>query len=333
MGLPALVIAVAGGNPWQALLAVLDGSLESSYARSETLIRMCPLLLAGLGVGIAFQAGVWNIGAEGQLYVGALAVAALMKPLGALPGALAVPIALSVAFVAGGLWGLAAAVMRTRRNVQEVISTIMLNFLAILLVSWAVHGPLAEASGRSPYSDALPRTLTLPLLMPPARLHAGVLIALALAAVAWVLLFRTIWGFKVRATGASTQASLHAGIDPERTIWSAMLVGGGFAGLAGAVELMGVTHRLFENFSPGYGYTAIAVALLGRLNPVGIAVAALLFGGLNAGASGMERDAGVDKVFVYVVQGIIICLVALQAARSAHRHSVSRTQVREQALQ
>lgn len=323
----ALVVVAAGGNPLQALNAVLEGSVESGYSIAETLIRTCPLLLAGLGVGIAFRAGVWNIGAEGQLYAGALVVTALMRPLGALPAGLAIPLALGVAFVAGGFWGWIAAVMRTRRNVQEVITTIMLNFLAILMVSWAVHGPLMEASGLSPYSDALPSSLTLPLLAPPTRLHLGVFIALALAGVAWAGLFRTLWGFKVRTVGSAPQAAQHAGIDPEKTIWGAIWVSGGLAGMAGAVELMGVTHRLFENFSPGYGYTAIAVALLGRLNPVGVTLAAVLFGALQAGASGMERDAGVDKVFVYVVQGVIICLVAAQAARALRDRSSGATGV------
>lgn len=309
------VILLGGGNPSVAAGALIAGSLSGSYSQAETLIRACPLLLAGLGLAVAFRAGVWNIGAEGQLYMGALAVTALAGLLGDMPSLIAIPLAFAAAFIAGGFWAFIAAFLRTKRGVQEVISTIMLNFLAIQIVSAAVHGPLREPTGQFPYSDTIGVSLTLARLIPPTRFHTGVIIALVIAFIVWVMLFRTLWGFKLRTVGSAPEAAKHAGIPTERTIWSAMFISGGLAGLAGAVELMGVTHILFENFSPGYGYTAIAVALLGALHPVGIVASGLLFGALQAGASAMQRDAGISEVIVLVVQGIIIFAVALQSAR------------------
>lgn len=315
LALIAGIILLGGKSPAQGLAALVSGSLGGAFALAETAIRACPLLLAGLGVAVAFRAGVWNIGAEGQIYFGALAVVALAPVLGLLPAAAAVPAAFLVAAAAGGFWAWVPAFLRTRRGVQEVISTIMLNFIAIQLVSWCVHGPLKESSGQFPYSDEIPASLMLPRLLPPTRLHLGVLFAVAAAAVVWVFLFRTLRGFQLRAVGASPEAAAHAGIPTERSVWEAMAVSGALAGLAGAVQLMGVSHILFEKFSPGYGYTAIAAALLGGLHPVGVALASGLLGALEAGASAMQREAGISTVIVYLVQGVIILSVAHQAAR------------------
>lgn len=318
------IIALGGHSPARVLQALIDGSLAGSFPLAETAIRSCPLMLAGLGVALAFRAGVWNIGAEGQLYSGALTVVWMAPALSRLGPFAGIPLALVMSFVAGGLWAFIAAMLRVRRGVQEVISTIMLNFIAIQIASWAVHGPLRESSGQFPYSNEIPAVLQLPRLLPPTRLHMGVLLSLLAAAVVWVFLFRTVRGFHVRAVGASTEAARHAGIDPDRSIYLAMFLSGGLAGLAGAVQLLGVSHRLFEEFSPGYGYTAIAVALLGALHPIGVAASAALMGALDAGASAMQREAGVSSVLVNLVQGIIILSVALQAARKYSASAAKR---------
>lgn len=325
-----IIVMLCGGNPFEALFSLFRGSLEGTYSLAETLIRTTPLLLTGLGVGLAFKCGVWNIGAEGQFYIGALIVTALATLLGSLPHPISIIAALAAAFCGGGVWALIAAFLRTRRNVQEVISTIMLNFLALQIVSWAVHGPLKESTGRFPYSNEIPTSLMLSRLLVPTRLHFGVIIALATGVVVWIILFRTIWGFQVRTTGASLEAARHSGIHPERMIWSAMFVSGGLAGMAGAIELMGLTHILFEQFSPGYGYTAVAVALLGGLHPLGIAFSALLFGALQAGASAMQRDAGISAVLIYVIQGIIIFQVALQTTRPSTRRLIMSARALEE---
>lgn len=305
-----VVILAAGADPREAAIALARGSLQGSYSIAETLIRTCPLLLAGLGVAVAFRAGVWNIGAEGQLYMGALAVVWLADGLGALPYPVGIALALGAAAAAGAAWASIAAVLRAYRGVQEVISTIMLNFIAVQVVAWAVHGPLRESTRQFPYSDHLPDSLMLSRLLSPTRLHSGVIIALAATALVWLFLFRTVAGFKIRAAGSAPAAALHAGISPRKVVLQAMAASGALAGIAGAVELMGITGILFEEFSPGYGYTAIAVALVGRLNPLFVLPSALLFGGLQAGASAMQRDAGVNSVLVYLIQGIILLVVA-----------------------
>lgn len=317
----ALVLIAAGSTPGEAIGALLSGSLGSYNGRMEVLVRTCPLLFAGLGVGLAFKAGVWNIGAEGQIYAGALAAMAAAPVCKGLPALAGITLLLATSFAAGGCWAWIAAVLRTRRSVPEVISTIMLNFLAIQTTGWALHGWLRESSGQFPYSDPLPASLMLARLAPPTLLHLGVVFSFAAAGICWVLLFRTVWGFHVRTTGASVLAAEHAGVRVERVIWQAMLASGGLAGLAGAIEVMGVTGRLYENFSPGYGYTAVAVALLGGLHPAGIAAAALAFGLLQAGAGALQSEAGISSVFVYLVQGVIVLTVAVQAAHRVRERS------------
>jgi simple sugar transport system permease protein len=190
--------------------------------------------------------------------------------------------------------------------VNEVIGTIMLNFVALYTVSFVVHGPLMEAKKQFPQTDAVTESVQLVRLFPPTRLHTGFFYALLTACVLYVLLFRTTFGYRIRAVGLNPTASRYAGINVPFHIIAAMGVSGGLSGFAGAIELLGVTYRLYEDFSPGYGYTAIAVALLGNLHPFGVILAALLFGALNAGAGAMQRTAGVSAVMVSIIQAVVI---------------------------
>ncbi len=308
----SLVLIAAGANPLVALGALVQGAFGDGFALADTLLKTCPLVLTGLAVAIAFRAGAWNIGAEGQLLMGALAATAAAQATGDLPFGLAVAVALASGVAAGALWAGIAAALKVRRNVSEVIATIMLNFVAARLVGFAVHGPLMETGGRYPQSDLLPVTARLPML--GGALHAGILIAALLVPVVWFVLHRTALGFRWRATGDNPRATRVAGLAPERALTTAMLASGGLAGLAGAIEVTGVTGRLFEQFSGGQGYTAIAVALLARLHPGGVAAAALFFGALTAGSGAMQRSAGVSAVFVSIVQATVI--LALLAADS-----------------
>jgi simple sugar transport system permease protein len=313
----ALVIAATGGQVGPAFAALLGGAFGSSYALSETLLRAIPLAFTGLAVAVAFRAGVWNIGAEGQLLAGALGVTALAQIGAGWPAAILAPACLFAAFAAGAGWAALAAFLRIRRNVPEVIATIMLNFLALNLVAALVHGPLMERARTYPQTQELPAAATLARLIPHTRLHAGLFVAVAVAVLVGVWLFRTVGGFQLRVVGQNPRAAAAAGIPVPRVIATAFLVSGGLAGVGGGVELMGVTHVLSDTFSPGWGYTAIAVALLGELHPAGVLLAALLFGALDAGAGAMEAQAGVSHVVVQVVQGVIIFTVAIRAALSA----------------
>lgn len=313
LALLAGFLHVAGYDAAGALGALWRGSFGSVDAlTSATLVRATPILLAGLGVALAFRAGIWNIGAEGQLLVGAAAGTTVGLVASALPAVLALPLALSAGAVAGLLWASVAEVLRRTRGVLEVISTILLNFVALHLVAFLVHGPLQEPLGIYPQSATIADTVRLPRLIPGARLHAGFAIALLLAPLLWWWLRSTAAGFRVRVVGASPDAARMAGrIDVARVAGGAFLVSGALAGLAGAVEVSGVTFALYENLSAGSGYTAIVVALLGRLDPLAIIPSAILFGGLESGALAMQREAGIPSVIVTAVEAVLVLALVL----------------------
>ena len=325
LGLLFLVIAAGGHDAAPALRALWDGSFGSAYALgSATFVRAVPLLLAGLGVTLAFRAGVWNIGAEGQLLAGATAAALIALDAPRALGALALPVALAAGAAAGAGWAGIAALLRRRFGVLEVISTIMLNFIAVYLVGYLVRGPLQEPTHIYPQSAALDAMARLPRLLAGSRLHWGALIALAAAPALWWALSRTAAGFRVRAVGENPDAARNAGeIDVERTRERAFLLSGAFAGLAGAIELTGVTFALYENLSPGYGFTAIAVALLARLDPLAVVLTAVLFAGLESGALAMEREAGIPAATVSIVEGALI-LIALAGSSAEMRRIRAR---------
>ncbi len=313
-----LTIAAAGADPIAALAALVRGAAGDRFALADTLGRSCPLILTGLAVALAFRSGVWNIGAEGQLLMGALAATATGGAVGHLAFPLPVVLALGSGAIAGAFWAWVAAILKVRRNVSEVIATIMLNFVAVRLVGWAVHGPLMEAGARYPQSDLLPATARLPATS--AGVHLGIVVAALLVPAVATLVQRTAIGFRWRATGDNPEAARVAGLAPARAIVTAMLVSGGLAGVAGAIEVTAVTGRLFEQFSGGQGYTAIAVALLGRLQPAGVAAAAVFFGALSAGSGAMQRTAGVSAVFVAIVQAtVILALLAADSPALARR--------------
>jgi simple sugar transport system permease protein len=287
----------AFGHDPRALLSILaSGSVGSRFALEGTLLKSVPLLLTGLSVAIAFRAGVWNIGAEGQFITGALA-AFVAAPYG-------VAAAIAASLIAGALWASIASVMRLWQDAPEVLTTILLNFIAIHLLGWAVNGPLQEASGKYPQSDAT--AAALPALGAGTELHAGVILALAACAGAWVLLYRTTEGLRLRATGYNRAAAKHAGINVDMQLVRAMAMSGAIAGMAGGIELLGVTHRLFERFAAGYGYSGIAVALLGQLHPLATLASAIFFGALTTGAGELQRAAGISSQVATFGQAVVI---------------------------
>ncbi|MEO8333337.1 MAG: ABC transporter permease [bacterium] len=306
-----LALLVAGGYPAQsALLALWNGSVGSWYSlTSATLVRAIPLMLTGCAIAVAFRAGVFNIGAEGQFLVGATASTAVAL---ALPGGglLSAAIALAAGAIAGGAWAGIAALLRARFGVLEVISTIMLNFVALHAVSYLVRGPLQEPTHVFPQTSMIADGIQLARIPGAGRLHVGLLIALVvLVACGWA--FRhTAAGFRLLAVGESASAAESAGlIDVTRTTQRAFMASGALAGLAGGVEVLGVTYALYENISPGYGFTAIAVALLAGLDPWRVILSAALFGALEAGAGAMQRDANVPSALVSVIEALLILAV------------------------
>lgn len=296
----------------QVLEAFWRGSVGTwSALVSGTLVRMIPLTIVGVGIAIAFRAGVFNIGGEGQLLVGA--VAATIVGLGLDVHALSagvVLVALIAAAIAGAAWAGIAAVLRARFGVLEVISTIMLNFVAANLVSYLVRGPLQEPTHVYPQTELIGQAARLPRLFAQTRLHAGAVAAVLVAVGAWWVMTRTAAGFRLRATGASPTAARVAGrVDVRRVTANALLVSGALAGFAGGIEVTGVTFGLYENISPGYGFSAIAVAILARLHPLAVLGSAFLFAALETGALGMQRDAGVPSVVASAVEAVIILVV------------------------
>jgi general nucleoside transport system permease protein len=294
---------------------------------ADALVRATPLIIAGLAVALAFRGGVFNIGAEGQLLAGAIASTAMTLSVGSTLGSAAMLVALPAAAIAGALWAGIAAELRRRFHVLEIISTIMLNFIAIHLVSYLVRGPLQEPTRIYPQTESLPASTQLPLLLPGTRLHAGFALAVVMAlALSW-LLKRTATGFRIRAAGASPLAARISGrIDIEKNSYRVFLVSGALAGVAGGIEVTGVTFALYENLSPGYGYTAIAVALIAGLNPVGIIASGIFFGVLETGASALQREFGIPSSLASIVEAALI-IAALTIAALRGRHLPGRLSV------
>ncbi|MCU1229086.1 MAG: putative transporter permease protein [Acidobacteria bacterium] len=304
-----IVVALAGvaTGHRDLLLILLRGSLGSQFALEGTLLKAVPLLLTGLSVALAFRAGVWNIGGEGQFIAGALA-AFIASPLG-------VVAALLAAMLAGALWASIASLMRLWRNAPEVLTTILLNFIAIHLLGWCVNGPLQEPSGQYPQSDVA--IASLPSLG-ATELHLGVVLAVLAAIAAWFLLYRTAEGLRLRATGLNPHAARGAGINIRAQIVRAMALSGAMAGLGGGIELLGVTHRLFEGFASGYGYSGIAVALLAGLHPLATIISSTFFGALVTGAGELQRSANISAQVATLGQALVILALALFGRYRAH---------------
>ena len=282
---------------------------------ADALVRATPLILTGLAVALAFQSGIFNIGAEGQLLVGAAAATAVSLAWSNTLGPFTVIVAMVAGASAGATWAAVAAELKRHFHVLEIISTIMLNFIAIHLVSYLVRGPLQEPTRIFPQTSTLPKIAQLPILLPGTRLHLGFAIAVVAAlALAWFLA-RTAAGFRIRAAGASPAAAWSAGrIRVARVSMLAFISSGAIAGLAGSIEATGVTFALYENLSPGYGYTGIAVALIAMLNPAWVIASGIFFGALQTGALALQREFAVPSSLASVAEALLILTVLSVAA-------------------
>ncbi|HVN89533.1 MAG TPA: ABC transporter permease [Candidatus Binataceae bacterium] len=309
-----------GASPTIVFTALAEGAFGNWLACTDTLVKATPLLFCGLSIALAFEASLWNIGADGQLIAGAMAAGACGPWLSRWPHPLAVLAILGVGTLSGALWGGIAGWLRARRDVSEVISTIMLNFTAAQLLSWAVHGPLMEPTHAFPKSAPIASSAELQLYFAPSRLNLGMLLGAILAVGCYYFLFYTQTGFELRAMGRNARAAHYFGIKTRRLTIITMGLSGALAGIGGAVHIAAITHRLYETLSPGWGYEAIAVALVARLNPLAIVPAAVLFGALDNGAQAMQRSAGVSPVLVHVIQAfVIILMLTFDSLASRHR--------------
>ena len=311
----AFIILALGKNPIEAYSAMLDGAFGSQSALFRTLTRATPLLLVAIGISIAFRGGMINIGAEGQLFVGAIAATAFSLALGGvLPGWLVAILTMIVGALAGAAWGAVPGFLKARFDVNEILSTVMMNEIAVQLLIFLLSGPMIDPEQvrmgtRVPQSSALPEDVWLGRLAPPSQIHVGLFVAIGMAIVVYVLLWRTTLGYRIRAVGQNREASRYAGISVPRYLALSLILSGALAGLAGAVEVMGVTHRMVEGFAVGYGCSGIVVALFGRLHPIGAIPSSILFGALLVGADKMQRTVQVPSATIIAIQGLIVIFV------------------------
>ncbi len=308
------MIWLAGSELWLTASALFGGALGSGPAIAETMVQMIPLLIAGLAVALAFHASLFNIGVEGQLLFGGL-VTGVVGATVDLPPPLLMVVCLLAGMAGGAAFALIPALLKAYRGAHEVVTTIMMNFVAIAVSEYAVAptGPFVAADQPSA-TERVPEGTQLPIIWDGTRLHAGLIVALAAVAIVLWVLYRTPGGFRLRLLGANQGAARASGVSVERLTIIALLASGALAGLAGAVQVLGVYGRFYAAFSPGYGYDAIAVALLGALSPVGVVASAFFFAVLHAGSVPLQAIAGISREMVGVVSGLVVAFVAAQPA-------------------
>lgn len=305
----AVLIAIAGINPWQAYGYMLAGSFGALYGFGETLTRFVPLVFAGLGFSIAYKAGFFNVGGEGQLIVGAIGASIVGVFLRDLPAPVHVPLTMLAGFLAGALWAYVAGLLKITLGSDALINTMMLNYIAVLMIDLLVEGSLKDPNSLMDQTAAISQTARLPYIIPGTRLHLGVVFALLGAYGFYFFLWRTPLGYQLRTVGSNTGAAAYAGMNIVAVMSVAVMLSGGLAGLGGAVELMGSQHRYMHGFSPGYGFDGIGVAVMGRHHPVGIVLASLLFAVIRVGTGAMQRGIGVPLPLLSVIHGLIIIFV------------------------
>jgi simple sugar transport system permease protein len=304
-----IVLLLFGINPLEAYQVMVKGSLGSGYALSETLVKAIPLMLTGLGVSIAFRMLFWNIGAEGQLAWGGIAAAFVALFLSDyVPGFMLIPLMMILAILAGAMWALIPAALKAWIGVNEILTTLMMNYIAILLVEYLYTGPWRDPGGYGfPGTAQFPEAAWLPRLT--GRVHAGLIIAILAAALVWFILSRTRWGYEIRVIGENPKAARYSGMNIARNIVLVMLLSGGLAGLAGMAEVSGIAHRLYQGLTIGTGYTAIIVAWLANLNPWGVLLVAFLMAALLVGGDQIQIALGLPAAVAGVLQGAILFFV------------------------
>jgi len=314
----ALMLLVLGANPWQAYGALWEGAFGSTNALAETIVKATPLLLVGLGICISFRGNVINVGGEGQMVVGAILATLLGLNVTDWPGWVVVPLALLFGFIGGALWGAIPGVLKAYFNVNEILSTIMMNQIAVQGMNFLLRGPMIDpvqlaAASRIPQTARLLEAFRLPRLA-PTRLHLGAGIAVLLAILVYVLLWHTVLGYRIRAVGRNPDASRYAGINVKKHIVLSLLLSGAFAGLAGATQVYGVNYRMITDgsalgFTGNAGFNGIVAALFGQLHPIGTIPASLLFGALLVGANKLQRAMQVPSALITALNGLVVIFV------------------------
>lgn len=330
----AIMLLALGANPIQAYAALIEGAFGSTNALADTVVKATPLLFVGAGICVAFRGGVINIGGEGQLVVGALAATLAALALPHWPAWAIIPLCLTLGFLGGAVWGAIPGALKAYLNVNEILTTIMMNQIAVQAMNYLLAGPLmdpVQILNRSfiPQTARFSLATDLPRLV-PTRLHLGVLLAVVAAVLVWLLLWRTTVGFRIRAVGLSPQAARRAGIRVERYAMLALLLSGALAGLGGATQVLGVNHRMFTDgsatgFTGAAGFNGIVAALFGQLHPLGTIPASVIFGALLVGANKMQRVVQVPSALITALNGLVVVFVVgseLWRRRLAHRREM-----------
>jgi len=316
----SLLFLAAGADPIAAFAALAKGSFGSARAIADTLVKATPLILTGLATALAFRARLWNIGAEGQVFAGAMFAYWCQSSLGPAPAIVQIPVIVLGAVLGGGLLGGLAGVLKTRFKVDEVIATVMLNYIVIYVLSLLLQqGPWTESGGFFEQTALVPAASKLPILWEKTRLHLGFLLALFVAAILQVIIQRSPLGYEIRAAGSNLRALEFQGVNVSRLVIVVFLLSGAIAGLAGAFEVYGVQYRLKSGTLSGIGYTGIIIAILGQLSPRGVVVAAVLFGALLNGATLMQIKTGVPSALIYAIEAIILMFFLIAWAFSQFR--------------
>lgn len=321
--LTATLILLANANPLDAYYYFLVDPLSSRTSAIEVLVKSTPLLLTGAAVTFAFVGGYWNIGVEGQLYAGATAATAIGIQMQNVSPWIAIPLMVAGGFLAGMVWALVPALMKVKLAIDEVVTTLLLNSVALFMVSALLNGPWRNPISQWPQSPEIAAAAIFPKLIPRSRLHLGFVLALAIIVILWFILTKTAFGLKMRAVGLSPQAAKFAGINVQQTMLISALVSGGIGGVAGVSEVAGIHYHLIDAISPGYGYTGIIIATLGTLNAWGVALAALFIGLIDTGSQTVSRALGVPTYLGDVIQAALL-LVTL-GMLLLQRYRITRT--------
>lgn len=304
------VIFAMGENPVIAYWHLVYGAIGNVQNLGNTLVKTTPILIAGIGLSISFQANLTSIGAEGQIIVGAICATLVGLNIDGMPAVLSIGVCILAGFLGGALYGAIPGLLKAKFGISEIINTLMLNYIAICFLSFLLDNPLREPGSFYPQSALIDTSLWFPFLTGgSSRLHFGILLAILAVLFYYFLIYRSPLGYRIRTVGYNPKAAEYAGMKVGRNIVIAMVLSGGLAGIAGASEIFGVHHRLFNDFSSGYGFDAVAVALLGRLHPLGVVAAALFFGALRVGCNAMQRAIQIPISIVNVIQGLSILFI------------------------
>jgi len=337
MGIGAVILLAIGADVFKTYMVILTEPLKNKIGITEVLLRTIPLTIIALGITVAYRSGIINIGAEGQMAMGILSTTAIALLFPDLPRGVLIPFAILAGAVGGGIWGFIPGFLKAKLEVSELLSTVMLNYIAAQLYTFFLRGPMLDPAelttgSGTPQSMRLTRNLDLTRLIPGTRIHTGIFIALALAVVIYLILWKTSFGYKMRAAGAQERAARYGGINVPRYLIIAMIISGAFAGMAGAIEIAGVHRRAIEGVTSGYGFSGIVVALFGGLHPAGIVPAAFFFGLLIYGADMTQRLVGVPANMVQVLQGIIILVIVSSKMIIANPYLMHRMEAKWQNL-